>query len=61
MELVIRVEFGNEAMQTLRDANTAVFNAINRRSGLDDPAEAGDRGKIADQNGNTVGQWEVTE
>jgi hypothetical protein len=58
MKLHIDIELGNDAMQT----GYQVINAImSSRVAAEDPTpmQVGERGKIRDANGNTVGEWKV--
>lgn len=59
MKIVIEVELGNEAMQTLLDVRRAVDDSLTR-PGQYDRLLAGEEGVILDFNGNSVGRWEVT-
>jgi hypothetical protein len=56
MKLTITIELGNEAMQGPRDAAGAILDAFERLG--DEPVYAG---TIRDENGNTVGSWQVDE
>jgi hypothetical protein len=60
----LEVELGNEAMQTVGDVSEAVQRsfAFHARSvgGFVTPLVPGDRERVRDENGNTVGRWEVT-
>ena len=58
MEFIVRITLGNDAMQTgveVADALDEVAAQIN----TDGPFKVGERGSIADANGNKVGYWEV--
>jgi hypothetical protein len=58
MKLVITINLGNDAMRTWRHVMSALRSAITKRS-PDREIELLDDGKIKDENGNTVGSWEV--
>ena len=60
MKIIIEVELGNEAMQTSKDVRNAVYDALFGESEYT-PFEIGNTGMIADDNGNTVGRWDVVE
>lgn len=55
----LEIELGNDAMVTAWDVNNAVSNAMKRRLTGNTALIAGDRGRIADVNGNKVGSWVV--
>ena len=55
MQLRITIELGNDAMQDGYDA----FQAI-AKSGIAHNKGQVDDGTIRDDNGNTVGEWEIT-
>lgn len=56
-KFTLRIEMGNEAMQTPEDVGDALWAVANRLNyGIDLQS-----GKILDYNGNTVGEWEFTE
>jgi len=64
MKFTIEIELGNDAMQSYQDVRDAlkqvickVGSAVYSRSGT--PSE-GDGSKIMDENGNSVGKWEVS-
>lgn len=60
MKFRLIVGLGNEAMQTPLDAAAMLRNladALDARERWD--GDAGDSGTIRDDNGNTVGRWEV--
>jgi hypothetical protein len=61
MKLILRIDLGNEAMQTLHDVIRAMVACGNNFVGADDPLEDGDRARVMDLNGNTVGSWAVSE
>ena len=56
-EFTLRIELGNEAMQTPEDVGDALWAVANRLNyGMDRRS-----GEILDYNGNKVGEWEFTE
>jgi hypothetical protein len=61
MKFTLEIELGNDAMQTQEQ----VFEAIRRHFGCytlgTDVLDVHDGMPIRDENGNTVGKWEVTE
>lgn len=62
MQLVIRVNLGNDAMQSAYDAGQAIWKSLG--SYTSDPLEildAIDCGTIRDNLGNAVGSWEVED
>ena len=59
MTFTLTIELGNDAMQTRRDIESAL-RKIGQLKYMSDPPAEGDDGKIMDENGNTVGKWEVT-
>lgn len=60
MKLVIEVELGNDAMQSAADAAVSINEALVRQSASAyDPLNEHETGSIHDDNGNTVGTWEV--
>lgn len=58
----LEIELGNEAMQDQHDVAKALANVAERLRKLVSTkfGPYGLEGKIQDQNGNTVGRWEVT-
>ena len=56
-EFTLRIEMGNEAMQTPEDVGDALWAVANRLNyGMDRS-----NGEILDYNGNKVVEWEFTE
>lgn len=67
MKLTIEIEFGNDAMQRYSESTEAIAQAFKpgrrnmfTRTGNGTPS-AGDGSHIKDENGNTVGKWEVSD
>jgi hypothetical protein len=66
MKFVLEIELGNDAMQHWAHVRKAIAGAIDpirlsrNAANLNRP-HPGDGGKIMDVNGNSVGQWAVTE
>lgn len=58
----LEVELGNEAMQNLSDVASALERVAERLHEMKmfNLSSNGLRGKIMDQNGNSVGNWEVS-
>ena len=61
MKFRLEIQLGNEAMQTRLDLETALRPLGHNLAYMCDPPEDGDEGTIRDENGNTVGKWEVVE
>lgn len=61
MRFTLEIEFGNEAMQTPDDVAGALEQTASRLMGIEGITSADDAGLVFDLNGNTVGQWSVTE
>ena len=59
MKFKLEIELGNDAMLTAWDVGNAVSSAMKRRIAGNTILIAGDRGRIADVNGNKVGSWVV--
>jgi hypothetical protein len=57
MKFVLEIELGNDAMQTGTDVLRAIRESLKGEEGL--PLDAGTAGILWDENGNTVGKWEV--
>ena len=57
MTFMLRIELGNDAMQTANEIEAVLRKLGQRLPYISDPVEAGDEGSIMDDNGNTVGQW----
>jgi len=55
MQLTITIELGNDAMQDGYDA----FQALAKSGIAQNKGQVGD-GTIRDDNGNTVGEWEIS-
>jgi hypothetical protein len=58
MTFTLKIELGNDAMQTGDDVNLALKSIFNRTSECD-VLSKGNEGSIRDLNGNSVGSWEV--
>ena len=56
-EFTLRIEMGNEAMQTSEDVAGVLRDVANRLDYCMDRQS----GKILDYNGNTVGEWGFTK
>lgn len=52
--LVLRIELGNDAMQTREQLSRAIRHVATRMT-IAEHTE----GRIRDENGNTVGDWEI--
>lgn len=61
MQFTLTIELGNDAMQTRADIESALRKLGQDCRYMSDPPEDGDEGRIMDDNGNSVGKWEVTE
>ncbi len=59
MKFTLEIELGNEAMQTRNDVEWALRKLGQEVKYLSEIPEDGDEGPIRDENGNTVGKWEV--
>lgn len=59
MKIVIEIELGNEAMQTMNDVRDALEESLLGRKGNFSALRRGEESIITDLNGNTVGRWEV--
>ncbi len=63
MEFQLKIELGNDAMQTADDIRAAVKDVAKYlkewRSG--ELPEVGDNAPIRDVNGNIVGKWEIVK
>ena len=59
MKFVLRIDLGNDAMQTRADIEEVLRKLGKNLAYMSDPPEDGDEGKIQDINGNTVGEWHV--
>ena len=60
MKLVIKIDLGNEEMQTPEHVRKALVRS-KVMSGSESPYEDGDEGLIFDENGNSVGSWYVVD
>lgn len=60
MEFRLRIDTGNEAMETPGDIGRALKKLGTKFCQGADGPEVRDCGKIMDDNGNSVGQWEVS-
>jgi hypothetical protein len=65
MRFQLEIELGNDAMQTAEDIQDALTKLVKsqrltRYVGSDRLSKI-DGGKIMDENGNTVGKWEVVK
>lgn len=59
-KLTIEIDLGNDAMQTAEEAAGAISQALELQSAcFDEPFNDHEVGTIRDENGNTVGRWEV--
>ena len=60
-KLVITIELGNAAMETAAEALEAIRRSllVEALPPIFSPLVVGDGGTIRDNNGNTVGSWEV--
>lgn len=56
---VLKIELGNDAMQTDREIGQALVALGKKFTTGRDGSEIRDSGKIMDANGNSVGSWEV--
>lgn len=59
MTFTLTIELGNDAMQSRGDIEGALRKLGQNLRYMSDPPEAGDDGKIMDENGNSVGIWAV--
>jgi hypothetical protein len=57
-KFVLKIALGNDAMQTPEDVAKALMDVVVKLS-TKDTFLLHNRGKIPDNNGNTVGYWEV--
>ena len=57
MKFVLEIELGNDAMQTGADVIKAIRESLKDEESL--PLDIGTAGSLWDENGNTVGGWEV--
>jgi hypothetical protein len=53
-KFTLSIELGNEAMQTGEDVARALREVAKKLDGGDDS------GRIRDENGNTVGEWDLS-
>ena len=63
MEFQLKIELGNDAMQTADDIRAAVKDVAKylKEWRSDELPEVGDNAPICDVNGNTVGKWEIVK
>lgn len=70
MKVTVTIELGNDAMRTADDVAWAIDESFRRHGtekhglegqGMYATLEAGDGRAVLDGNGNTVGEWTVTE
>ena len=63
MQLTLEIKLGNDAMQTTSDVQLAIAQSL-RKFVVNEKRilfQADDTGTLMDENGNTVGRWEITE
>jgi hypothetical protein len=63
MEFQLKIELGNDAMQTADDIRAAVKDVAKylKEWRSDELPEVGDNAPIRDVNGNIVGKWEIVK
>ncbi|KKL46485.1 hypothetical protein LCGC14_2345070 [marine sediment metagenome] len=61
MRFELRIELGNDDMQTGVDISVALEQVARQIEDLGLLSRGGEYGKIQDINGNSVGGWEVTK
>lgn len=61
MKFTLTIKLGNDAMQTLDDVFCSFKKSIRGLADAQTPLAHGDSDSLRDANGNTVGQWKVTE
>lgn len=64
MKFVLEIEIGNEAMRDWVDISQALIGMARKfemRHNADVELGQWDTSAVRDSNGNTVGQWEITE
>lgn len=59
-QFTVTIELGNDAMQTGRDIANALEELSQRLLTYAGPIRGTDDGVIADENGNTIGKWEIS-
>ena len=59
MTFTLRIELGNDAMQSGADVIRSIRDSFKGEEDL--PLEVGVGGRLWDVNGNTVGSWEVVK
>jgi len=59
MTFTLKIELGNDAMESLADVGAMVGRLADRLKRDHSEPGVGDGGKLIDINGNTVGKWEV--
>jgi hypothetical protein len=63
MKFVLTIEFGPDGNDAMQDS-VDVANALRRTAAKvvqHSELEVGDKGRIQDANGNSIGQWEIEE
>lgn len=62
MNLILKLDLGNDAAQTYKDLSRVMAKVSERlgRLGRDKP-EDGDGATVVDENGNRIGRWEIRE
>lgn len=59
MKLIIEIELGNDAMRNNQDVKDCLLKSrVIGQTGVEDYS-VGEKGKLRDVNGNTVGSWKV--
>jgi hypothetical protein len=61
MRIVIAIDLGNEAMQTMQDVADALAKCLTASTDMNEPLLMNESGRVRDLNGNTVGAWEVVD
>lgn len=65
MRFTVEIELGNEAMETWQDLRDALKRVAGKMGSkaccLGSAPSNGDGSKIMDENGNSVGRWDITE
>lgn len=61
MHFQLRITLGNEAMQTCADVGRALIDLGECLHGWNDSDWIGTAGLIKDDNGQTVGSWDLAE
>ena len=60
MKFKLEIRLGNEAMENGMDL-AMVLKTLAARLHRESDISDGDKGNLRDQNGNTVGEWEITK